>query len=142
MKGVTNLKNYYEILNVENTATKTEIQKTYRVLARKYHPDVNSGNPKFGKIFANINEAYEVLKDEERRKEYDKKLFSTKENLPKSNKKQTPEKPFDVSDLGSSFESFFGFNAKTGNITNEEKIKNKNPLDTGALFEKFMGFKK
>ncbi|MFI3212260.1 MAG: DnaJ domain-containing protein [Eubacteriales bacterium] len=142
------MKNYYNILGVSNTATAKEIQKAYRELARKYHPDVNGGNAKYDKIFTDINEAYKTLKDDEKRKEYDKSQNGgTKTDTPpKGEQKKTykpPEsKDFDFSSVNNSFESFFGFNAKTGEVTNEDKLKKKNPIDTSDMFEKFMGFKK
>lgn len=138
------MKNFYDILGVLKSASKGEIQKAFRNLAKKYHPDLNPNNKAIEIKFKKINEAYEILKDEEKRKEYNKKLFGgTAEKAEKFQKttKQTKTK-FDFSSIDDSFENFFGFEAKTGNITNENKLKNKNPLDTSDLFEKFMGFKK
>lgn len=63
-------KDYYQTLGVSRNASKEEIQKAYRKLARKYHPDV-SKEPKAEAKFKDINEAYEVLKDPEKRKKYD-----------------------------------------------------------------------
>ena len=64
-------KNYYTILGVDKTATQDEIKKAYRKLAVKYHPDKNQNNPQAEDKFKEINEAYEVLKNPEKRKKYD-----------------------------------------------------------------------
>lgn len=64
-------KDYYKILEVEKTASQDEIKKSYRKLAKKYHPDLNKDNPQGQEKFKEINEAYEVLGDEEKRKQYD-----------------------------------------------------------------------
>jgi len=64
-------KDYYKLLGVSKTATKDEISKAFKKLARKYHPDFNQGNKEAENKFKDINEAYEVLKDEEKRKLYD-----------------------------------------------------------------------
>lgn len=63
-------RDYYEVLGVSRTAAQDEIQRAYRKLARKFHPDVNKAADAEDK-FKEINEAYEVLKDPEKRKRYD-----------------------------------------------------------------------
>ena len=63
-------RDYYEVLNVSRTATQEQIQRAYRKLARKYHPDVSKEAGAEDK-FKELNEAYEVLKDPEKRKKYD-----------------------------------------------------------------------
>jgi molecular chaperone DnaJ len=64
-------KDYYKVLGVSKDAKPEEIKKSYRKLARKYHPDANKGNPASEERFKEISEAHNVLSDEKRRKEYD-----------------------------------------------------------------------
>jgi molecular chaperone DnaJ len=64
-------KDYYKVLGVAKGANADEIKKSYRKLARKYHPDANKGDAKAEERFKEISEAYNVLSDEKRRKEYD-----------------------------------------------------------------------
>ncbi len=64
-------KDYYQILNVPRSATDKEIKASYRKLARQFHPDTNAGNKASEEKFKEIAEAYEVLKDPEKRKRYD-----------------------------------------------------------------------
>jgi DnaJ-class molecular chaperone len=63
--------NYYNILGVNEKSTKEEIKKAYRSLQMKYHPDKNPGNKDSMNLTQKINEAYEVLGDEQKRDEYD-----------------------------------------------------------------------
>ncbi len=65
-------KSYYDILGVAKKATAKEIKQAYRKLARKHHPDVNPGDKAAEAKFKEINEAYEVISDAEKRKKYDR----------------------------------------------------------------------
>lgn len=65
-------KDYYEVLGVNKNSTDSEIKKAYRELAKKYHPDLNRDDPKSAEAkMKEINEAYDVLKDKEKRAQYD-----------------------------------------------------------------------
>ena len=65
-------KDYYTVLGVAKSATKAEIKKAYRNLAKKYHPDKTKGNKALEEKFKEVSEAYEVLSHDENRKKYDK----------------------------------------------------------------------
>lgn len=64
-------RDYYEVLGVGRNADDTEIKKSYRKLARQYHPDLNPGNKEAEEKLKEINEAYEVLSDPDKRQRYD-----------------------------------------------------------------------
>jgi molecular chaperone DnaJ len=64
-------KDYYKVLGVPKDAPAADVKKAYRKLARKYHPDANKGDAAAEEKFKEISEAYDVLSDEKRRKEYD-----------------------------------------------------------------------
>lgn len=70
------MKNYYDELEVSKTASKEVIEKVYKVLAKKYHPDITKEENKVQaeEKFKSISEAYEILSDEEKRKKYDLEL--------------------------------------------------------------------
>lgn len=90
-------RDYYEVLGVERNSTPEEVKKAYRRLARQYHPDVNK-EPDAEARFKEINEAYEVLSDREKRASYDRFGHSGMGGV--------GFEGFDVEDI---FESFFGF---------------------------------
>lgn len=100
-------KDYYQVLGVSKNATQDDIKKAYRKLAHEYHPDKNHGNEK---KFKEINEAYQVLSDKDKRSQYDQFENAFEEN-------QGPAgfdfrgKGFDFMDFEEILEDFFGFGA-------------------------------
>ena len=100
------MKNYYEILGVSPSASFDEIKKAYRELAKKYHPDKNKNDKDAEEKFKQINEAYDVLSDEKKRKEYDMRLngFGGKFNF--------GGRDFNINDIFNEFFGGFGFNGK------------------------------
>jgi curved DNA-binding protein len=65
-------KDYYNVLGIDRNASKEDVKRAFRKLARKYHPDVNPDDPQTGEKFKEINEAYMVLNDDKKREMYDK----------------------------------------------------------------------
>ena len=82
------MKNYYEILEVDKNASNEVIDKAYKTLAKKYHPDLQKGTNK--EIYQNkmkqINEAFEVLSNNDKRKEYDSRLAQNNISIEQYNK--------------------------------------------------------
>ena len=74
--NVGQLRNYYEILGVSRNANNDEIKKSFRRLARLYHPDINPGDKTAEEKFKDINEAYDILLDETKRADFEQKFFS------------------------------------------------------------------
>jgi len=144
------MEDYYKILEVTNTATADEIKKSYRRLAKKYHPDANPGDSAAEVQFKKISEAYETLSDEMKRSDYDRRTGSsqntdTHKNTQTKTTSRSPytRKSFDPKDFarsGDVFEDFFGFNPKSkeGNINknndNVKAMKTKDAFD--AIFNR------
>ena len=85
-------KNYYDILGVKRDASEKEIKQAYRRLARKYHPDVNPGNKSAESKFKEINGAYEVISNQEKRQKYDQfgDQWQHADQFAQAGKQQTP----------------------------------------------------
>jgi len=99
-------KDYYKVLGISKSASPEEIKKAYRKLALKYHPDQNQGNKSAEDKFKEISEAYAVLSDPEKRKQYD--MFGANG----FQKKYSQDDIFRDFDFGSIFKEF-GFSAGT-----------------------------
>jgi molecular chaperone DnaJ len=86
-------KDYYKILGVGRGATEAEIKQAYRKMARRHHPDVNPGDKTAEAKFKEINEAYEVLSDTEKRKKYDQfgDQWQYAEQFAQARARQSPE---------------------------------------------------
>ena len=65
-------RDYYDILGIKRDASAETIKKAFRKLAKKYHPDSNAGNPQAEQMFKDVNEAYSILSDPEKKKLYDR----------------------------------------------------------------------
>ena len=64
-------RDYYEVLGVDKSADEASIKKAYRALAKKYHPDMNPGDAEAEKKFKEASEAYAILSDPEKKRQYD-----------------------------------------------------------------------
>lgn len=73
-------KKLYQTLNVSNTADEKQLKSAYRKLAKKYHPDSNKDNPKAAEQFAEVSNAYDILKDSDKRQQYDAGIIDEKGN--------------------------------------------------------------
>ena len=85
-------RDYYNILGVKRDAGEQEIKRAYRRLARKHHPDVNPGDKTAEAKFKEINEAYEVLSDKEKRHKYDQfgDQWQYADQFAQAHRQQTP----------------------------------------------------
>ncbi|MFQ6102821.1 MAG: molecular chaperone DnaJ [Candidatus Glassbacteria bacterium] len=112
---MTPRKDFYQILGLNEKASPEEIKKAYRKLAKKYHPDSNPNDPHVAERFKEISEAYSVLSDPEKRKQYDSMRAWGGGAFRDFTRYQPPDGmgegfPFrDFGDLGEMFKSFFSF---------------------------------
>lgn len=151
-EGAKPMKNYYEILEVNPKASKEVIEKAYRVLAKKYHPDLYTGDKQryAEKKIKEINEAYNVLSDDFLREQYDNEIYNenrveaqgevrTRPNVRRNyyeeqERQETMEQPAKVYKVGT-FGSLFQLTKELiQNLFNKEKRKEmKKMTQTDAL---------
>jgi curved DNA-binding protein len=118
-------KDYYEMLGVSKTASDDEIKRAYRKLAMKYHPDKNANKKEAEERFKELNEAYAVLSDKEKRKQYD--TFG-KEGFHQRFSQEDIFRGFDFDDI---FSSLFG-----GRARRESRAGGRGGVDFGDIFSR------
>ena len=104
------MKDCYEVLGVEKSATEAEIKSAYRKLAKKYHPDMNPDNKEAEEKFKEVNDAYAILSDPEKRKKFDTYGAAAFENggMGGGGFGGFGGMDFDISDIFSGFGDIFG----------------------------------
>ena len=112
-------RDYYEVLGVSRGASEDEIKKAYKKMARKYHPDLNPGDKTAEEKFKEVNEAYEVLSDADKKARYDQYGHAGVDpNFGAGGFGGGFDGSFDFGDLGDIFGSFFGGSFGGGRRTN------------------------
>ena len=112
-------RDYYEVLGVSRGASEDEIKKAYKKMARKYHPDLNPGDKSAEEKFKEVNEAYEVLSDADKKARYDQYGHAGVDpNFGAGGFGGGFDGNFDFGDLGDIFGSFFGGGFGGGRRTN------------------------
>ena len=102
-------RDYYEVLGVDKSASEDEIKRAYKKMARKYHPDLNPGDKTAEEKFKEVNEAYEVLSDADKKARYDQYGHAGVDpNFGAGGFGGGFDGSFDFGDLGDIFGSFFG----------------------------------
>ena len=144
------MEDYYKILQVERTAAPRDIQKAFRKLAKKFHPDTNPNNPQAEEIFKKINEAYDTLGDETKKADYDMRRFGPG---PESQARETNSEPRkgaayrpnpnmsaqDFAKTSSFFEGFFGFDPDSDSPELKKENEKVKAVKTKDLYKQMFG---
>ena len=135
---------YYKILEVSENADILKIKKQYRKLAMKYHPDRNAGDKRAVKKFREITEAYEVLSNGEKRKEYDYKRENENNHTKKKNDKENFKNKYSENNFSFGKEFFKSAAEMKGMFENsfglDKMIKNKAKDETESVKSRFESF--
>ena len=147
-------KDYYSILGVNRNASEREIKQAYRKLARKYHPDVNPGDKSAEAKFKEINEAYEVISDKEKRRKYDQfgDQWQYADQFAQARQQQTPFGDFSQAggtgrfhfeevDLSSLFGDLFGGRSRSRRVRPRRGQDIEHPVEV-TLEEAYHGTKR
>ena len=116
-------KTLYDTLGVAKGASQDEIKKAYRKLARQYHPDKNPGDQEAEDRFKEVQGAYDVLSDEEKRKQYDRFGATNGRPGPGGQNVNYDFSGFDVGDLGDLFGGIFGGGSRGGTRAQRQPIR-------------------
>lgn len=131
---------YYRILGVTEQADEEQVKQAYRKLAKKYHPDLNPGNPEAEAKFKDIVEAYETLGDVKKRKGYDLERKKAGERNGSGNRQAAKAPDINMGNFTKDMERYFGFsfNGKNAGQPKEKGTGKRNPLDVTEMFEAYM----
>jgi molecular chaperone DnaJ len=116
-------KTLYDTLGVAKGASQDEIKKAYRKLARQYHPDKNPGDQEAEDRFKEVQGAYDVLSDEEKRKQYDRFGATNGRPGPGGQNVNYDFSGFDVGDLGDLFGGIFGGGTRGGTRAHRQPVR-------------------
>ena len=135
INNINSSKDYYKTLGLSNASNAAEIKKNFYQLAKKYHPDVNKGNEE---KFKEINEAYEVLSDESKRKEYDelRKISVSEGNYkPQQQQQNSGYNPYNSynsynnNNYGNNEQRYYYYEVKTDKNTYKKSFKQEGPFN-------------